>query len=86
LPYDFLYDLSRLPRAFFKELVRVAYSSKLHRKAGTIAKSLVSIFKIEKITGLNINNAKAYFDPSILPTSEQMLRRLPHKQSVTNRT
>lgn len=57
MPYDFLYDLSRLPRTFFKELVRAAYNSKLHRKAGTIAKSLVSMFKIEKITGLNINNA-----------------------------
>jgi len=75
LPYDFLYDLSKLPRSFFKELVRVAYNSGLHRKAGTVAKNLVSMFKIEKITGLNINNAISLIEDLIDIESANLIFR-----------
>jgi len=75
LPYDFLYDISRLPKSFFKELVRVAYNSGLHRKAGTVARSLISMFKIEKITGLNINNAISLIEDLIDIESANLLFR-----------
>mgnify|MGYP000064709200 CR=1 FL=1 len=73
MPYDFLYDISRLPRSFFKELVRVAYNSGLHRKAGTVARSLVSMFRIEKITGLNVNNAISLIEDLIDIESANLL-------------
>jgi len=46
MPYRFTFDLRRLPREFFEELMRAAYDSRLHRRFGDIARTLVKKFRI----------------------------------------
>jgi len=57
MPYRFTFDLRRLPREFFEELMRTAYESRLHKRFGDIARTLVKKFRIQEFTGLNLNEA-----------------------------
>ena len=57
MPYRFTFDLRRLPREFFEELMKTAYEVRLHKRFGDIARTLVKKFRIQEFTGLNLNEA-----------------------------
>jgi uncharacterized protein len=56
VPYDFNFDLSGIPRAFFRELSRVAEETQLHRRLGFRARELTERFKLSEATGLDVEN------------------------------
>jgi hypothetical protein len=56
MPYDFNFDLSGIPRAFFRELARVSEERQLHKKLGARARELATTFKLNEATGLDIDN------------------------------
>ena len=57
MAYQFNYDLSKLPKEFFKDLARVVEKRELHRKFGNIARKLVEKFKIDRTFGIQIGDA-----------------------------
>lgn len=57
VPYNFNFDLSSLPKQFFIEILRASYKVRLHKKMTSTAKRIVRAFKLDEITGLNLNNA-----------------------------
>ncbi|HDD66285.1 MAG: hypothetical protein DRN64_03290 [Thaumarchaeota archaeon] len=62
MPYGFTFDLRGLPRSFFEELVKLAYDSRIYRKVGRTARSLVKRFRVEELTGLNLTDAISLFE------------------------
>ena len=57
MPYKFSFDLSRIPKSFFKEVARVAREKNIHRRMGEKAKHLAEKFKIRELTGLDVPDA-----------------------------
>src|SRR3972149_6473261 len=57
MPYKFSFDLSRIPKSFFKELARAAHEKDMHRRMGEKAKHLAEKFKIQELTGLDVPDA-----------------------------
>ena len=57
MPYKFSFDLSRLPKAFFRELANITNEKGLHKKLGGQARHLAEKFKIQEITGLEVTDA-----------------------------
>lgn len=57
MPYGFNFDLTRIPKTFFAELVLVAYKGNVYTKLGTRAKTLVKKFKISELIGLDPSDA-----------------------------
>ncbi len=57
MPYKFSFDLSRIPKAFFRELANITNEKGLHKKLGGQARHLADKFKIQEITGLEVSDA-----------------------------
>ena len=57
MPYKFSFDLSRIPKAFFRELATITSEKALHRKFGGQARQLAEKFRIQEITGLDVSDA-----------------------------
>jgi len=57
VPYKFNFDLSSVPRQFFEELLKASYERKIHRRIAMKAVDLVRKFKLDEITGMDIQNA-----------------------------
>ncbi|MEM2117572.1 MAG: DUF116 domain-containing protein [Candidatus Bathyarchaeia archaeon] len=57
MPYKFAFDLSRIPRFFFKEIAKVGYQTSVHKKVGKTAQEIIKKFKIDEATGLNLSDA-----------------------------
>lgn len=57
MPYKFSFDLSRISKAFFRELAGVANQKGLHKKLGSQARHLAEKFRIHEITGLDVSDA-----------------------------
>jgi uncharacterized protein len=53
MPYKFTFDLSKIPALFFAEIAKVGY----HKRVGVKLQQIISRFKIEEITGLNLSDA-----------------------------
>ncbi len=62
MPYRFTFDLRRLPRNFFQELLKAAYDSRFHERVGSIAKYLIKKFRVQELTGLNLMDAVDLFE------------------------
>ncbi len=56
MPYDFNFDLSNIPRSFFRELTRVVEEKQLPTRFGLRARSLAEKFKLSEATGLDVQN------------------------------
>ncbi len=56
MPYDFNFDLSDIPRSFFRELARISEERQLHKKLGSRARNLAATFKLSEATGLDVQN------------------------------
>jgi hypothetical protein len=65
MPYKFTFDLSRVPRFFFKEVARVSLQKGVHKKVGEIAQNMITRFKIQEATGLNLSDAVSLLEDLI---------------------
>jgi len=57
MPYKFTFDLSNVPRFFFTELATISYQKGMHTTILKTSSDIITKFKIEELTGLNINDA-----------------------------
>ena len=57
MPYNFIFDLSKLSQAFFKEIAELSEKGHVHEKLGDMARNIVKTFNIGKITGLPVADA-----------------------------
>ena len=55
--YSFTYDLSKLPREFFRDVAKVVDKRKLHMKLGNVTRNLVKKFRVDKILGIQLEDA-----------------------------
>ncbi|RSN75269.1 MAG: hypothetical protein DSO07_01475 [Thermoproteota archaeon] len=57
VPYRFNFDLSAVPRQFFEEILRASYERGIHKRMANKAMYLVRMFKLDELTGLDLQNA-----------------------------
>ncbi len=57
MPYKFSFDLSKISKAFFRELASIANEKRIHRKLGIQARYLAEKFKLQEISGLEVSEA-----------------------------
>ena len=57
MSYNFTFDLSRLSHAFFKEIAEFSEQGKINEKISGMAKTLVSKFHVNEITGLPVSDS-----------------------------
>jgi hypothetical protein len=57
VPYKFNFDLTSIPKNFFKELLIVAYKANTYGKIGLKAKNLVRKFRLNEIIGIDLYEA-----------------------------
>lgn len=56
MPYRFTFDLTVVPKKFFKELALLIDSRNLHKKTGDILRNMVKKFRLSEITGLDVSD------------------------------
>lgn len=57
MAYSFNYDLTKLPREFFKDVAEIVNKRKLHKKLGKVSKKIVREFGVDKILGIPLEDA-----------------------------
>ena len=57
MPYHFTFDLSPVPRFFFKEIARISYQKGMHKSLLNTLQEVIKTFKIQEATGLNLSDA-----------------------------
>lgn len=57
MSYSFDYDLTKLPREFFRDIAAIVDKRKLHKKLGRVSKRIVREFKVDKILGIQLEDA-----------------------------
>jgi len=57
MPYKFTFDLSKVPRFFFTEIARVSYHKGMHKTLFKTLQDLITKFRIQEATGLNLSDA-----------------------------
>jgi hypothetical protein len=57
MPYKFTFDLSNVPRFFFTEIAMISYQKGMHKSFLKTLQEIITKFRIEEATGLNINDA-----------------------------
>lgn len=56
MAYRFNFDFTRVSQSFFREIIETAERTGIHKKIGHGISSLVEKFKIQQITGLDVQN------------------------------
>lgn len=79
MPYRFSFDLSRIPKAFFRELANITSEKSLHRKLGGRARHLAEKFRIQEITGLEVSDALMLVEDLV----DVYVRNLSEKQKFS---
>jgi len=57
MPYQFTFDLSKVPRFFFAEIARVSYQKGMHKTFLNTLQDIIKKFRIQEATGLNLSDA-----------------------------
>jgi hypothetical protein len=57
MPYKFTFDLSPVPRFFFREIARISYQKGMHKTFLNTLQDVIRRFKIQEATGLNLTDA-----------------------------
>jgi uncharacterized protein len=57
MPYQFTFDLSKVPRFFFTEIARVSYKRGMHKTLLNTLQDIIRNFRIQEATGLNLSDA-----------------------------
>jgi len=75
MPYKFIFDLSRIPRFFFREITRASYQKDMYKKAGKTAQEMIKKFKIQEATGLNLSDAVVLLEDLINLNARNLVER-----------
>ena len=75
MPYKFIFDLSRIPRFFFREITRASYQKDMYKKAGKTAQEMIKKFKIQEATGLNLSDALVLLEDLINLNARNLVER-----------
>jgi len=65
MPYRFTFDLSRVPRFFFREIARVSLQKGVHKRVSKVTQQMIARFKIQEATGLNLSDAVSLLEDLI---------------------
>jgi uncharacterized protein len=57
MPYEFTFDLSKVPHFFFTEIAMISYQKSLHKNLFKTLRNLILKFRIQEATGLNLSDA-----------------------------
>ena len=57
MPYQFTFDLSKVPRFFFSEIARVSYQKGMHKTLLNTMQDIIKSCRIQEATGLNLSDA-----------------------------
>lgn len=57
MPYNFAYDLSKVPPGLLKRLLRFVYERKLHQHLAEVIEGAIRRFRIDERLGLNLSEA-----------------------------
>jgi hypothetical protein len=57
MPYSFTYDLTKLPREFFKDLAKLVDKRNLHKKISGFLEHSVRKFGVDKLLGIQLEDA-----------------------------
>lgn len=75
MPYKFTFDLSKIPRFFFKELAEVSYRKGMHKKVSRTLHEIIRRFKIQEVTGLNLSDAVLLLEDLVEIQARNLLER-----------
>ena len=75
MPYKFTFDLSKIPRFFFKEITKVSYQKGMHKKIGRTIHEVIRRFKIQEATGLNFSDAVLLLEDFVEIQARNLLER-----------
>ncbi len=75
MPYKFTFDLSRVPRFFFTEIARVNYQKGMHKTILKNLQDIITKFRIQEATGLNLSDAVVLLQDFIELQSVNLLGR-----------
>lgn len=75
MPYDFTFDLSKIPRFFFKELAKVSYRKEMHKKVSKTIHDIIRRFKIQEATGLDFSDAVLLLEDFLEIQARNLLER-----------
>lgn len=75
MPYDFTFDLSKIPRFFFKELAKVSYRQGMHKKVSKTIHEIIRRFKIQEATGLDFSDAVLLLEDFLEIQARNLLER-----------
>jgi hypothetical protein len=81
MPYKFTFDLTRIPRFFFKEVAKVSYEKGMHKKVGETLKDIVRKFRVEELTGLNLTDAIQLLEDLVDIETRNFLEREKFKET-----
>ncbi len=57
MPYQFTFDLSKVPHFFFAEMARISYQKGMHKTLLNTLQDVIKNFRIQEATGLNLSDA-----------------------------
>ena len=57
MPYQFTFDLSKVPYFFFSEIARVSYQKGMHKTLLNTLQDIIKNCRIQEATGLNLSDA-----------------------------
>ncbi|MBE0520027.1 DUF116 domain-containing protein [Candidatus Bathyarchaeota archaeon] len=75
MPYKFTFDLSKIPRFFFKEIAKVSYQKGMHKKVSRTVHEVIRRFKIQEATGLNFSDAVLLLEDFVEIQARNLLER-----------
>jgi hypothetical protein len=75
MPYQFTFDLSKVPRFFFTELARVSYEKGMHKTVLNTLQEIIKNFRIQEATGLNLSDAIVLLQDLIDVQAVNLLKR-----------
>jgi len=75
MPYKFTFDLSKVPRFFFKEIARAGYQKGMHRTVFKTLQEIIRKFKIQEATGLNLSDAIVVIQDLVDMQARNLLER-----------
>ena len=83
MPYSFIYDLNKISQTKVNQLLDTAYKTGVTKLLSGNAKNLVRIFKLDKITGLDLAEAITLVEDFIQVQNENNLQREKFEKAQT---
>ena len=77
---SFNYDLTKLPREFFKDIAAIVNKRKLHKRLGKVSKNIVREFKVDKLLGIRLQDAISVVED----LADLHIKNLVHEKDFRN--